>query len=140
MPVLTKRLHPDDVLQRMAPLLHGSAGAAAVLVHRLDAVLLVCGGFDVHRVATLFGVHSRTVQRWVHAAEAGAAPDRRKPGRHALLSNVQLEDVRLMLAAGTRPGLPWTGKRLRLYLETHGGMRLSLRSCQRLLARSRLTG
>lgn len=41
---------------------------SALLMHRLDCVLLITEGRSVQEVAHWFGVGERSVQRWVHAA------------------------------------------------------------------------
>ena len=128
--------------------------AAAILVstelrsmHRLHAVLLVSLGHSCTEVAEWFGDSPRSVERWVHAYEAGGLDGLHDPphgGRPAALSVMQLQELRSELAwppAGFGYGqLSWSGKLMALHLERHYGVVLSQRQCLRLLQVLRRSG
>ena len=117
------------------------------LLHRLDGVLLVAEGRSCSEVAAWFGVNRRTVERWVHVADArgadGLAEHHQHTGRPAKLSSAQQDVIGLALLAAPRvqgyPERRWTGKRLALHLASRFGLALSVRSCQRLIAGPRVS-
>lgn len=132
----------EDVREMIRSALHSARDGR--LVHRLDGVLLVAEGHSCSEVAGWFGVDRRTVERWVHAAGArgvNGLVDHYHGGRPAKLSGAQAQTIRLALLAP--PGVygyadrQWTGKRLALHLTRHFGLDLSVRTCQRLIVRSR---
>ena len=132
----------DQVREMIRSALHSTKDA--YLLHRLDGVLLVSEGRSCGEVARWFGVNRRTVERWIHAAAAqgiGGLAEHHRGGRPARLSGAQLQEIGRALAAAPAvlgyPDRHWTGKRLALHLIRHYGLALSMRSCQRLIARSR---
>lgn len=137
-------INGDEVRAMIRSALHSADDGH--LLHRLDGVLLVAEGRSCGEVAGWFGVNRRTVERWVHAADArgadGLTEHHQHTGRPAKLSSAQQEGIRLaLLAAPLVHGYPerrWTGKRLALHLARHYGLDLSLRSCQRLIACNRV--
>lgn len=121
--------------------LHGRPDAQ--WLHRLDGVLLVAEGRSCSEVAGWFGVNRRTVERWIHSAAAqgmAGLADHPHGGRPARLSNAQLQalapDLLASPAALGYPDRQWNGKRLALHLAGRYGLVVSVRSCQRLIARS----
>ena len=119
-------------------------GDSGHVLHRLDGVLLVAAGRSLDEVADWFGVDRRTIQRWVHAAYAqgiGGLAEHLNGGRPAKLSSALERSIRLDLQAspGTfgYPDQQWTGKRLALHLHKHHHVTLSVRTCQRMILRSR---
>lgn len=117
---------------------------SACLMHRLDCVLLVFEGRSLREVADWFGVGKRSVQRWVHAVyERGldGLRDHRKGGRPSKLTCEREQAVRrdLQVTPGVcgYPGLQWTGKRLAMHLDKRYAVEVSVRTCQRMIARSR---
>ncbi len=123
-----------------------SGSSAGHLVHRLDGVLLVASGRTCCEVAECFGVDRRTVERWVRAATSGGIDglaEHCHGGRPAKLSAVQAQQVRLALQACPVvygfADRQWTGKRLASHVSRLCGVDLSVRSCQRLIARSAST-
>lgn len=115
----------------------------AELVHRLDGALLVQQGCSCREVAGWFGVHRRTVQRWVHAlADATLAPSGPgHGGRPTALSQTQLTEVFAALSLAPpearAAGAGWSGKDLARHVQAHYGLVLSERTCQRCLRRFR---
>lgn len=116
----------------------------ARLQHRLDCVLLVAEGQGCDAVGRWFGVDRRTIQRWVHDAEAyglASLAGGHRGGRASALD----ERLRLLLGHDLAEGprelgyaeSTWSGKRLALHLDRVYGVRLGVRSCQRLLVRVR---
>ena len=117
---------------------------SALLVHRLDCVLLIAEGRSVQEVAHWFGVGKRSVQRWVHAAYLSGIDgliQHRHEGRLPCLSPEQAHatcrDLMASPGASGYPDLRWTGKRLALHLHRCFGIKISERTCQRIIARSR---
>lgn len=132
----------DQVREMIRSALHGTKDVN--LLHRLDGVLLVAEGRSCGEVARWFGINRRTVERWIHAVGVQGIDglvEHHPAGRPASLSGAQLHEVeRALLAAPACLGYPdrrWTGKRLALHLVRRYGLALSMRSCQRLIARSR---
>ena len=120
-------------------------GPSACLMHRLDCVLLIAEGRSVSEVADWFGVGKRSVQRWVHAADASGIDgllEHRKGGRPASLSHEQGQSLsRDLLASPSAFGYrdrQWSGKRLALHLEERYAIKISVRTCQRMVSRSRI--
>lgn len=119
-------------------------GESGHLLHRLDCVLLVAAGRCLNEVADLFGVDRRTIQRWVHAAYSDGIDglvEHHNGGRPAKLSSEQEQSIRLVLQASPGacgyPDQQWTGKRLALHLDKHHDVTMSVRTCQRMILRSR---
>lgn len=117
---------------------------SALLLHRLDCVLLIAEGRSVQEVAHWFGVSKRSVQRWVHAAYLSGIDgliQHCHDGRPPCLSPEQAHAIRrdLMAPPGAcgYPDLRWTGKRLAWHLHRCYGLKISERSSQRIIARSR---
>lgn len=136
------RLQGDAVRQLIRTALTNTHDAH--LLHRLDGVLLVAEGRRCGEVAVWFGVDRRTVERWVQVASVAGVDglaEHRHSGRPARLTGDLMQRIRLALRAppaqaGFR-GRTWSGKRLSLFLAGHYGVELSVRHCQRLIARCR---
>ena len=114
------------------------------LLHRLDCVLMVAQGRRCSEVADWIGVDRRTIERWVHAAYVSGIDglvEVHAGGRPATFTPAQMQSVWPDLQASPRafgyPELQWTGKRLALHLARHHGITMSVRTCQRLIARQR---
>lgn len=115
----------------------------AQLLHRLDCVLLVVEGQNCDAVGRLFGIHRRTVQRWVHDAAAlglqslKSEPRSGRPKRMAerLRQAVQADLLALPGSFGYAEAR-WSGKRLAIHLQRCYGVQLGVRSCQRLIAKA----
>ena len=112
------------------------------LLHRLDCVLMVAQGRPCSEVADWIGVDRRTIERWVHAAYVSGIDglvEVHAGGRPAAFTPAQMEGVWPDLQASPRafgyPESHWTGKRLARHLAKHHGITLSVRTCQRLIAR-----
>lgn len=117
--------------------------SGAVLMHRLHCVLLVAEGRSVDEVANWFGVGRRTVQRWVHEAYLHGIDgltahrhDGRPPSLTLERTTAICRDLMSSPGAFGYPGARWTGKRLALHLDRCFGMVVSVRTCQRIIARS----
>lgn len=117
----------------------------AMLAHRLQCVLLVAQGHDCQQVADWFAISRRTVQRWVHLAALRGVHGL-VDGKHTGRPGVLTQDLRCRIqrelqdspqAVGC-PDAHWSGKRLALRLSSTYGLSISVRSCQRLIAQSRL--
>lgn len=141
----SSRLEGDAVRQLIRTALSNTHDAH--LLHRLDGVLLVAEGHCCGAVAVWFGVDRRTVERWVHLASvAGVDGLAEHPhgGRPARLSSAQMQalrqDLRSAPAALGYPDRHWNGKRLALHLARRYGLALSVRSCQRVIARAASEG
>ena len=131
---------PDSGLLRSALAAQVKRSRELRLMHRLHAVLLVSLGRSCYEVAHWFGQDPRSVERWVHAfVDSGAAGlrDHDRCGRPARLSTqqrLQLESELEAAPAACGYAHPlWSGKLLVRHLESHYGVTLSLRVCQRLL-------
>ena len=117
----------------------------AKLAHRLHCVLLVAQGHDCQRVADWFAISRRTLQRWVHLASVQGVRGLvhgKHTGRPGVLTQdlwrrVQRELQDYPRAVGC-PDACWSGKRLALRLSSTYGLSISVRSCQRLIAQSRV--
>ena len=112
------------------------------LLHRLDCVLMVAQGRSCSEVAAWIGVDRRTIARWVHAAYVSGMAglvEVHAGGRPATFTSAQMERVASVLQASPRafgyPESRWTGKRLARHLSMQHGFAMSVRTCQRLIAR-----
>lgn len=112
------------------------------LLHRLDCVLMVAQGRSCSEVADWIGVDRRTIERWVHAAYVNGMDglvEVHAGGRPATFTPTQMESVWPDLQASPRafgyPESRWTGKRLAQHLTKRHGITMSVRTCQRLIAR-----
>ena len=112
------------------------------LLHRLDCVLMVALGRSCSEVADWIGVDRRTIERWVHAAYVSGMAglvEVHVGGRPPTFTSTQMEGVWPVLKASPQafgyPESQWTGKRLALHLAKHLGITMSVRTCQRLIAR-----
>lgn len=117
------------------------------LIRRLDCVLMIVEGHSVQEVSDWFGVGKRSVQRWVHAAYVSGIDglrDQHHGGRRPILTPEQVLaahlDLKSLPDACDMSDLRWTGKRLALHLDRSMGIKISVRTCQRLIARSRRDG
>lgn len=116
------------------------------LLHRLDCVLLVAEGRSLCEVADWFDVDRRTIQRWVHAAYSEGIDglvEHHNGGRPSKLTSEQEQSIWLVLQASPNAygysDRQWTGKRLALHLDKHHAVTMSVRTCQRMIARSRIS-
>lgn len=117
---------------------------SARLMRRLDCVLLFLEGRGLGEIADWFGVGKRSVQRWVRAAQASGVDgllEHHNGGRPPKLTREQERAIRRDLqgapsACGYSDQL-WTGKRLVTHLAQRYAIEMSVRSCQRMIARSR---
>lgn len=132
-----------NMVRKMIRIAIANAEGGAAL-HRLDGVLLIAEGCRCCEVAGWFGVNRRTVTRWVYAAYVRCLEgliERHHGGRPSKLTSCQAQRIRLDFQES--PGvygyheLQWTGKRLALHLDKCYGVEMSVRSCQRMIARSR---
>lgn len=122
-------------------------GTGACLMHRVTCVLLIGAGRSVHEVANWFGVGERSVQRWVHAFQSdgidGLLQHLHHSGRPPSLIGEQAEaacrDLRSPPSVYGYREARWTGKRLARHLERRYGVKVSERTCQRMIARQRTT-
>ena len=112
------------------------------LLHRLDCVLMVAQGHRCSEVADWIGVDRRTIERWVHAAYVNGIDglvEVHAGGRPATFTPAQMESVWPVLQASPQafgyPESQWTGKRLARHLANRHGITMSVRTCQRLIAR-----
>ena len=117
---------------------------SARLLHRLNCILMVSEGRSLCEVAQQVGADRRTIQRWTNAAhESGidGLVEHHLGGRPARLSREQWEAIRPTLQASPQTcgyaDPHWTGKRLALHLNKRYAVEMSIRSCQRMIARSR---
>lgn len=127
-----------------------AAGDAGPLVHRLDGVLLVTQGCSCGEVAQWFGVSRRSVERWLQAVCAAGNTGllyrqrQRHSGRRSSIDRSRLQRIcHELLQSPSMLGYPekkWSGKRLALHLSRGYGITLSVRSCQRLIARCHALG
>ncbi len=129
---------PDEVQAALRQ--EGARSPQSRFVHRLHCLLLVGKGQSCCEVARVFGDDPRSVERWVHEFHShGIDGLREKPhsGRHAKLSNLQMEE--LALAVDSPPhelgyaAIAWTNKLLRWEIERRFGVMLSVRHSQRML-------
>lgn len=121
-----------------------AAEQGAPLMHRLDCVLLVALGRSPEEVAAWFGVGKRSVQRWMHDVDVsgiGGLVKHRHKGRLPSLTLDQAQgtcrDLTSPPSSFGYPDLRWTGKRLALHLHGCYGIAISVRTSQRIIARSR---
>ncbi|MGQ9621576.1 MAG: winged helix-turn-helix domain-containing protein [Bacteroidales bacterium] len=107
--------------------------------HRLHGVLLVSKGMSSYQAGTFLGHDSTTIQRWVNnfnrSGFAGLY-DKEKPGRPTSLDEHQWEKVSRDLRKqpktfGYSQNL-WDGKLLAHHLQSHYGVEISVRQCQRI--------
>ena len=105
---------------------------------------MVAQGRSCSEVAAWIGVDRRTVERWAHAAYVSGMAglvEVHAGGRPATFSpaQAQMESVWPDLQASPQAfGYPeslWTGKRLAQHLTKRHGITMSVRTCQRLIAR-----
>ena len=116
----------------------------ARLLGRVQCVLLVNEGRSIAEVARWFGVHRRTLERWMaqyrRHGEAGLQ-DESRTGRPPRLSPEQRTSLAAELAQPPQAlgysSDAWSGRLLRHHLTGRYDVRFSLRQCQRLLHRLR---
>jgi len=109
-------------------------------LHRLHCVLLVTEGCCCCQVAEWFGVHQRTVERWVHYfKEYGieGLKDEQKTGRPTKVRDDQLKQLQhdILFKPSELKYIEnkWSGKLLKTHLKQRYGIEMSVRQCQRLL-------
>jgi len=109
-------------------------------LHRLHCVLLVMEGCSYQQVAEWFGMHQRTVERWVHYfKEYGieGLKDEQKTGRPSKIRDDQFRQLQCDILA--RPFElrynkdKWSGKLIKEHLKRRYDIEMSVRQCQRLL-------
>ena len=118
--------------------------ASGRLLGRIHCVLLVNEGRSIAEVARWFGVHRRTLERWMaeyrRNGEAGLQ-DETRTGRPPRLSADQRAALVTELAGPPQQlgysSDAWSGRLLRHHLAGRYDVRFSLRQCQRLLHRLR---
>ncbi|MFC1602006.1 helix-turn-helix domain-containing protein [Pseudomonadota bacterium] len=113
-------------------------------LHRLHCVLLVSKGCCCQQVAEWFGMHQRTVERWVHYfKEYGVEglKDEQKTGRPTKVRDDQLKQLQcdmLFKPSEFRYNKDkWSGKLLKTHLKQRYDIEMSVRQCQRLLLQLR---
>ncbi len=117
-----------------------SRSQEARFLQRLHCVLLVSKGCDPGEVGRWFGVHSRTVDRWIaQYAERGVVGlrDRSNLGRPPRLGEKQRQALQTQFSSTPREfGYDrdvWDGRLVQTHLAGRFGVKLSLRQCQRLV-------
>lgn len=106
--------------------------------HRLHVAMLLAKGLGCSKVAQLFDESLRTVQAWAKALnEVGisALQDKSRPGKPPRLTDEQKESVKKDIGQGPQAfgydqGF-WDGPLLSHHIETHYGVKLGVRQCQR---------
>jgi len=113
-------------------------------LHRLHCVLLVTEGCCCCQVAEWFGVHQRTVRRWVHYFnEYGieGLKDEQKTGRPTKVRDDQLKqlqhDILFKPSELKYIESKWSGRLLKTHLKQHYDIEMSVRQCQRILHQMR---
>lgn len=123
----------------------------AIGVHRAHAVYFALNGYEERGIARMFNVDIRTLRRWIAVfADFGteALVDAQHSGRPATLTNTQWKAVQRVLrvksptasgpslsAANRRSAM--TGDALAAYIKGKFDIVLSVRQCQRLIAKAR---
>lgn len=120
-------------------MLVGGDREARVMV-RLHCVLLVGEGRPVGEVARWFGIHRRTLERWVahyRAQGQDGLRDGGRCGRPPRLGEQEFETLRGEIAeppvALGYYSPEWSGRLLKAHLAGRYSVSFSLRQCQRLL-------
>jgi transposase len=110
--------------------------------HRLHGVLMVGKGMSCAEVASWYGEHATTVERWVHRFNAQGLDGLREgehPGRPARLTEEQWAALEADLRRSPRDlGYVqnlWDGKMLAHHLAQAYGVRLGVRQCQRIFTK-----
>ncbi len=114
--------------------------AEARLRHRVEAVLLHLDGIPVERLAAVFPENANTLRSWVRAAdERGfeALQVKTSPGRVPSLTAGDMQALAGELRKQPAPGADQVrdGPSLQAHLRETRGLELSVRQCQRLLAK-----
>lgn len=114
------------------------------LLHELHCVLLVGLGRSCHEVGDWFGDSTRTIERWVGAFNrCGVAglyahrPGGRTPRLPAKMAQRVAFELKQPPSVCGFPDARWGGRLLMQHLQTHYGVTMSLRQCQRTLRRLR---
>jgi transposase len=112
----------------------------ARFVRRLDIIALICDGHSTNHVASFFGIHPTTVQRWIHRLNKSGIEglrDRPGKGRRPLLKNANRVTFEKDLAKSPKDfgynQRRWKGKLLSHHLKLHYGIDLKERQCQNLI-------
>ena len=107
--------------------------------HRLHGVLLVSKGMSCYQAGAFLGHDSTTVQRWVHDFNENGFSglyDKERPGRPASLDPHQWEklgkDLRKHPKIFGYNQTMWDGKLLGHHLQSHYGIEVGVRQCQRI--------
>ena len=135
---------PDAVLLSLRKVTKSSPDQ--LFLHKLHCVLLVGLGRNCHEVANWFGDSTRTVERWVNAYRRFGLEGlscHQHGGRTPCLPLDIARRVEFEL--GQAPGVcgfpdaHWGGRLLMEHLQTHYGITMSLRQCQRTLRCHRIS-
>ena len=115
----------------------------AKFIHRLQVILLFANKDDesCDSLGALFGNSPRSISNWIRKLNQTGAIDslRSKPqsGRPPRLTKSQKEEIKKVLQElPEKRGIHdkmWNGRNLSSYISGHYGIRLKVRSCQRLL-------
>jgi len=115
----------------------------AKFIHRLQIILLFASKDDesCDSLGALFGNSPRSISGWIKKVNQTGSIDslRSKPGsgRPSRLTDIQKDDIKMVLQElPERFGIPdkkWNGRNLSSYINEHYGIRLKVRSCQRLI-------
>ena len=115
----------------------------ARFIHRLQVILLFANMDDksCDSLGALFGNSPRSVSSWIKKVNQTGSIDSLRSktgsGRPSRLTDVQKDDIRMILRElPEKFGIPdkkWNGKNLSSYISGHYGIRLKVRSCQRLI-------
>ena len=119
-----------------------------LVLHKLHCLLLLGLGCGCHQVAEWFGHSTRTMERWVSAFNAhgivGLCPPHPPTGRTPKLPGDTVQ--RLAFELRQQPcvcgyaELHWSGRLVMHHLNTHYGVKIGLRQCQRTLRRLGMAG
>jgi transposase len=111
------------------------------LRERLEMVRLSDLGQSIPQIARTLDLHEQTVRKYLKAFLAdgfAALPDRPIPGRPPTMRPADLEAVGQVLDVAAARGETWTTPRLRHWLATERGVRISTGRLGVLLRRERL--
>jgi len=107
--------------------------------HRLHGVLLVSKGMSSYQAGAFLGHDSTTIQRWINDFNKNGFSglyDKERPGRPASLDVRQWEklgkDLRKQPKTFGYTQNLWDGKLLAHHLQSHYGIEVGVRQCQRI--------
>lgn len=138
----TERAEIGQLRQAVRKKVHGSREQRAC--YRALCLLLIFQGQKASQVASLFGEHTRTLERWrKRFLENGleGLTDETSPGRPCRLDDSTQQELANALRQRPRDfgmdGQHWQGRHLQQLLKQHYQVDFSLRQCQRLLKKLR---